>query len=86
MRACFLGQSVTALGYGVAMLQTPPLAAEPPLENQWRSHSEPEREWDPKAGDAPQNPPEPAPRLKVGPLAVTAPQARNPKTSYLPLS
>ncbi len=25
MRACFLGQSVCALGYGVAMLQTPPL-------------------------------------------------------------
>jgi hypothetical protein len=25
MRACFLGQNVTALGFGVAMLQTPPL-------------------------------------------------------------
>jgi hypothetical protein len=42
MRACFLGQNVTALGYGVAMLQTPPLAAEP-LENQWQGQPEPER-------------------------------------------
>ncbi len=25
MRACFLGQNVTALGFGVAMLQTQPL-------------------------------------------------------------
>ena len=25
MRACFLGQNVTALGFGIAMLQTPPL-------------------------------------------------------------
>jgi hypothetical protein len=25
MRACFLGQNVCALGYGVATLQTPPL-------------------------------------------------------------
>jgi len=25
MRACFLGQTVTVLGFGVAMLQTPPL-------------------------------------------------------------
>lgn len=28
MRACFLGQGVTALGFGVATLQTPPLAAD----------------------------------------------------------
>jgi hypothetical protein len=25
MRACFLGQNVCALGFGVAMVQTPPL-------------------------------------------------------------
>jgi hypothetical protein len=25
MRACFLGQNICALGFGVAMLQTPPL-------------------------------------------------------------
>jgi hypothetical protein len=29
MRACFLGQNVCALGFGVAMLQTPPMMAEP---------------------------------------------------------
>jgi len=32
MRACFLGQNVCALGYGVAMLQSPPLADEAPGE------------------------------------------------------
>ena len=32
MRACFLGQNVTALGYGVAILHTPRLPdPEPPL-------------------------------------------------------
>ena len=42
MRACFLGQNVTALGFGVAMLQTPPL-------------TEPEKPENPvpDAGDAP---------------------------------
>jgi hypothetical protein len=50
MRACFLGQNVTALGFGVAMLQTPPL---------------PEPERDLKADDAPQNAPEPPKLLKV---------------------
>jgi len=29
MRACFLGQNVCALGFGVATLQTPPLLPEP---------------------------------------------------------
>jgi hypothetical protein len=29
MRACFLGQNVCALGFGVATLQTPPLMYEP---------------------------------------------------------
>ena len=28
MRACFLGQNVCALGFGVATLQTPPLVAD----------------------------------------------------------
>lgn len=33
MRACFLGQNICALGYGVAMLQTPPLPpGEPPVD------------------------------------------------------
>jgi hypothetical protein len=29
MRACFLGQNVCALGFGVATLQTPPMLTEP---------------------------------------------------------
>lgn len=33
MRACFLGQNVTALGFGVAMLQTPPLPEPEKPEN-----------------------------------------------------
>ena len=35
MRACFLGQNVCALGFGVAMVQSPPLdeAADPPAED-----------------------------------------------------
>ncbi len=32
MRACFLGQNVTALGFGVALLQTPPLPEPEPPE------------------------------------------------------
>ena len=53
MRACFLGQNVCALGYGVAMVQTPPLdqawdqASDQPLEAgcgapPQRDHSAPE--------------------------------------------
>ena len=33
MRACFLGQNVTALGFGVALLQTPPLPEPEKPEN-----------------------------------------------------
>ena len=33
MRACFLGQNVTALGFGVALLQTPPLPEPKKPEN-----------------------------------------------------
>ena len=32
MRACFLGQNIRALGYGVATLQTPPLVMDVPAE------------------------------------------------------
>jgi len=32
MRACFLGQNVCALGYGVATLQAPPLVMDVPAE------------------------------------------------------
>jgi hypothetical protein len=31
MRACFLGQNVFALGYGVATLQSPPLVLPTPV-------------------------------------------------------
>lgn len=39
MRACFLGQNVTALGFGVAMLQTPPLPEPELSENPARDPS-----------------------------------------------
>ena len=29
MRACFMGQNISALGNGIAILQTPPLPPEP---------------------------------------------------------
>jgi len=32
MRACFLGENVCALGFGVATLQTPPLVMDEPAE------------------------------------------------------
>ncbi len=48
MRACFLGQNVTALGFGVAMLQTQPL---PEPEPQQKADAATEKRW----------PPEPAP-------------------------
>lgn len=47
MRACFLGQNVTGLGFGVAMLQTPPLP-EPPEEKEPAA-----KEAEPPAGAAP---------------------------------
>jgi hypothetical protein len=37
MRACFLGQNICALGFGVATLQTPPL----PADEQTGKHGEP---------------------------------------------
>jgi hypothetical protein len=50
MRACFLGQNVTALGFGVAMLQTPPL---------------PEPEPQQRVDAMPQQAPEPPPLINV---------------------
>ena len=44
MRACFLGQNVCALGYGVAMVQTPPL----PQDHKPDSVTPMEREIDPR--------------------------------------
>ena len=32
MRACFLGQNICALGYGVATLQAPPLVMDEPAK------------------------------------------------------
>jgi hypothetical protein len=32
MRACFLGQNICALGYGIATLQAPPLVMDEPAE------------------------------------------------------
>jgi hypothetical protein len=40
MRACFLGQNVAALGFGVAMLQTVPLPEPEPPENPARDASD----------------------------------------------
>jgi hypothetical protein len=45
MRACFLGQNVCTLGFGVAMVQTPPLP-EP-------SEAEPEAKTAPSPDDLP---------------------------------
>jgi hypothetical protein len=42
MRACFLGQNVTALGFGVAMLQTQPLPDPEPAENPVKDASDPQ--------------------------------------------
>jgi hypothetical protein len=64
MRACFLGQNICALGFGVATLQTPPLLVD-------------ERTGEPLRTEAPQkdgdNPPRPqtgveAPPIAIGPL------------------
>ena|SRR5438105_2560311 len=45
MRACFLGQNICALGFGVATLQTPPLVMDSPADG---SQAEPEN-WGPLA-------------------------------------
>jgi hypothetical protein len=45
MRACFLGQNICNLGYGVATLQTPPLVMEEPVRllSQAEKHVSPDR-------------------------------------------
>lgn len=43
MRACFLGQNVTALGFGVAMLQTPPLPEPEPAQQTRKDDRAPPR-------------------------------------------
>jgi hypothetical protein len=32
MRACFLGQNICSLGFGIATLQTPPLVMDTPVQ------------------------------------------------------
>ena len=54
MRACFLGQNVTALGFGVALLQTPPL---PEPEPQQKADAVPQKAPkppEPAAAEAPE--------------------------------
>jgi hypothetical protein len=34
MRACFLGQNICALGFGVATLQAPPLVMDTPIRDE----------------------------------------------------
>lgn len=62
MRACFLGQNICALGFGVATLQTPPLLVDERTGEPLRT---PE-----KGGDNPPRPqPGPAtPLIGIGPL------------------
>jgi hypothetical protein len=58
MRACFLGQNICTLGYGVATLQAPPLVMDQPV----RMLSEAEKAVSPGAGmDTPEAPIEPRP-------------------------
>lgn len=63
MRACFLGQNICALGFGVATLQTPPLPV-------GERTGEPLRRAPPEDGDNPAPPPPglAAPRIGIGPL------------------
>jgi hypothetical protein len=64
MRACFLGQNVTALGFGVAMLQTVPLPEPEPPENPARDPENPAR-------DAADEPPPPRPQTAQTPTIKT---------------
>ena len=56
MRACFLGQNVCALGFGVATLQTPPLMMD-------EETGEPADLAPPDSGQKPSSRTEPTPRL-----------------------
>ena len=58
MRACFLGQNICTLGYGVATLQAPPLVMDQPV----RMLSETEKAVSPRPGmNIPEAPIEPRP-------------------------
>jgi hypothetical protein len=71
MRACFLGQNICALGFGVATLQTPPLLLDErtgePMQN-LRQNPLP-GEASEKGGDNPSLPrPGLPPLIGIGPL------------------
>jgi hypothetical protein len=64
MRTCFLGQSICALGFGVATLQTPPLLVD-------------ERTGKPMGDDAPEKdgdkPARPQPTLEPPQIGISPP-------------
>ena len=53
MRACFLGQNICALGYGVATLQAPPLVMDEPAEEPLTAANEHVSRKDDKASPSP---------------------------------
>ena len=60
MRACFLGQNVCALGFGVATLQTPPLVVDE--ETGKPAVLRPDQDDQPRPGRT--DPPPPRPRAR----------------------
>ena len=54
MRACFLGQNVTSLGFGVAMLQTPPLPEPEPPQTSAKDFADVEPASKPEAAQSPE--------------------------------
>jgi hypothetical protein len=66
MRACFLGQSVTALGFGVATLQAPPLVMDEETGKPVEDHADRPSQAD---GKTPAGRTElPPPLVGIGPL------------------
>jgi hypothetical protein len=49
MRACFLGQNICSLGFGIATLQAPPLVMDTPVPGD-QPQQEPQAEPDQPAG------------------------------------
>ena len=60
MRACFLGQNICALGFGVATLQTPPLLLD---EQTGKPLPRDDEHVNPEKGNQPK-----APQIGIGPL------------------
>ncbi|MDB5735141.1 MAG: hypothetical protein JWP16_817 [Alphaproteobacteria bacterium] len=66
MRACFLGQGVTALGFGVATLQAPPLVMDEETGKPLLDHEDRRpRACDPAPADCKESP---APLVGIRPL------------------